>query len=74
MQTESGPIADLLWEVSAGNLHSPQIEKQIRDGGAQMPAFGDALTGDEIQQLVAYLSAKKKKPVKTGIASASAAN
>ncbi|HEY5330542.1 MAG TPA: cytochrome c [Acidobacteriaceae bacterium] len=42
-------------------LHKPEIAKQIHDGGKQMPAFGDALTDDEIQQLVEYLAAKKEK-------------
>ena len=42
-------------------LHKPEIEKQIHDGGKQMPAFGDSLTNDEVQQLVEYLAAKKKK-------------
>jgi mono/diheme cytochrome c family protein len=42
-------------------LHPPEIEKQIQNGGSQMPAFGDALTNDEMKQLVAYLSAMKKK-------------
>lgn len=42
-------------------LHKPEIAKQIHDGGKEMPAFGDALTDDEIQQLVEYLAAKKKK-------------
>jgi len=42
-------------------LHKPDIEKQIREGGKEMPAFGDSLTPDEVQQLVAYLAAKKKK-------------
>ena len=41
-------------------LHKPEIEKQIHDGGKQMPAFGDSLTNDEVQQLVEYLAAKKK--------------
>ena len=42
-------------------LHKPEIEKQIHDGGKEMPAFGDALTNEEIQQLVEYLAVKKKK-------------
>jgi mono/diheme cytochrome c family protein len=46
-------------------LHPEQIQKQIHDGDTRMPAFGEALTSDEIQQLVAFLSAKKKKPTKT---------
>jgi mono/diheme cytochrome c family protein len=46
-------------------LHPEQIQKQIHDGDARMPAFGEVLTSDEIQQLVAFLSAKKKKPTKS---------
>jgi mono/diheme cytochrome c family protein len=46
-------------------LHPDQIQKQIHDGDSRMPAFGEALTSDEIQQLVAFLSAKKKKPTKS---------
>jgi mono/diheme cytochrome c family protein len=45
-------------------LHKPEIARQIHDGGKQMPAFGEALTDDEVQQLVAYLAAKKKKAAK----------
>jgi mono/diheme cytochrome c family protein len=48
-------------------LHKPEIAKQIHDGGKQMPAFGDALTNDEVQQLVEYLAAKKKKVKKPAI-------
>ena len=55
-------------------LHPAQIETQIHDGGAQMPAFGDALSSDELKQLVAYLSAKKKKPAKTETSVPAAAN
>jgi mono/diheme cytochrome c family protein len=46
------------------HLHKPEIAKQIHDGGKQMPAFGDALTDDEVQQLVEYLAARKKKVTK----------
>jgi mono/diheme cytochrome c family protein len=46
-------------------LHPAEIVKQIHDGDARMPAFGEVLTSDEIQQLVAFLSAKKKKPAKS---------
>jgi mono/diheme cytochrome c family protein len=45
-------------------LGKPGIARQIHDGGKQMPAFRDALTNDEIQQLVEYLAAKKKKVAK----------
>lgn len=37
-----------------------QIEHQIHDGGAAMPAFGDVLQPDEIKDLVDYLHAKRK--------------
>ena len=38
----------------------PQIEKQIRDGGSGMPAFGAILQPDEVKSLVDFLAAKKK--------------
>jgi len=44
-------------------LHQPEIAMQIRNGGKTMPAFGDTLTDQEVQQLVAFLAAKKKKGV-----------
>ena len=40
--------------------HKPEIERQIRQGGKEMPPFGDVLTNDEVQDLVAYLAGKKK--------------
>ena len=49
------------------HLHKPEIAKQIHDGGKQMPPFGDALTNDEVQQLVEYLAAKKKKVRKPAV-------
>jgi mono/diheme cytochrome c family protein len=39
-----------------------QIEHQIHDGGAAMPAFGEVLQPDEIKDLVDYLHAKRKAP------------
>jgi mono/diheme cytochrome c family protein len=42
-----------------------QIEHQIHDGGAAMPAFGEVLQPDEIQDLVEFLHAKRKAPKKT---------
>ena len=45
-------------------LKKPQIEQQIRQGGKEMPAFGDALNDEEVEQLVAFLSAQKKKGAK----------
>ncbi len=44
-------------------LHKPDIALQIRNGGKTMPAFNDSLTNDEINRLVAYLDAKRKKGV-----------
>jgi mono/diheme cytochrome c family protein len=44
-------------------LHKPDIALQIRNGGKTMPAFGSALNDQEVQQLVAFLAAKKKKGV-----------
>jgi mono/diheme cytochrome c family protein len=37
-----------------------KITKQIKDGGAKMPPFGETLTDEEIAQLVAYLRAKDR--------------
>ena len=37
-----------------------KIAKQIRDGGAKMPPFGESLTDPEITQIVAYLRAKDR--------------
>jgi len=33
---------------------------QIHDGGKQMPSFGDELSAKEIEDLVAFLRAKRK--------------
>jgi mono/diheme cytochrome c family protein len=41
-------------------LKPEQISRQIHDGGKGMPPFGDQLTGAEIEDLVAYLRAKRK--------------
>jgi mono/diheme cytochrome c family protein len=45
-------------------LKKPQMEHQIRQGGKEMPAFGDALNDEEVEQLVAFLSAQRKKGAK----------
>jgi mono/diheme cytochrome c family protein len=37
-----------------------QIASQIHNGGLEMPAFGTSLTDPQIQDLVAYLRAKRK--------------
>jgi mono/diheme cytochrome c family protein len=39
-----------------------EIERQIREGGKQMPPFGDVLNDDETRKLVDYLAHKKKAP------------
>ncbi len=43
-------------------LKKDAIEKQIRNGGQSMPAFGDALQPDEITVLVNMLAKQKKAP------------
>lgn len=44
-------------------LKKDAIERQVRDGGGGMPAFGTTLQPDELAALVAFLSAKKKAAV-----------
>ena len=39
-----------------------QIERQIVEGGYEMPPFQDALQQDEVKSLVAYLSTQRKLP------------
>jgi mono/diheme cytochrome c family protein len=43
-------------------LKKDAIEKQIHDGGQNMPPFGDALQPDEITTLVNMLAKQKKAP------------
>lgn len=43
-------------------LHKEEIATQIRDGGREMPAFGDSVTPEEMKNLVEYLRAMKKSP------------
>jgi mono/diheme cytochrome c family protein len=43
-------------------MHKNEIEQQIRDGGKEMPAFGDMLSKDEMKTLVDYLAHQKKLP------------
>ena len=42
-------------------LKKDQIEHQITVGGGNMPPFGEALSPEEIHQLVDYLSRSKKE-------------
>lgn len=43
-------------------LKKNEIESQIRDGGKQMPPFGDVLNDKEMHDLVEYLAHNKKAP------------
>ena len=43
-------------------LKRDEIDKQIRQGGGGMPAFGDVLADAQIVQLVDFLQAQKKAP------------
>jgi mono/diheme cytochrome c family protein len=43
-------------------LKAPEIAQQIRDGGNNMPPFGESLSADEIRALVEYLRSKRKPP------------
>jgi mono/diheme cytochrome c family protein len=42
------------------HMNKEQIALQIHNGGMMMPAFGNTLTMPQIQDLVAYLHAKRK--------------
>jgi mono/diheme cytochrome c family protein len=48
--------------VVGKRLNKAQIEHQIHDGGKTMPAFGEVLQADEINDLVEFLHAKRKAP------------
>lgn len=41
-------------------MSAAQVRVQIRDGSKDMPAFGDSLSTPQIDDLVAYLRAKRK--------------
>ena len=41
-------------------MNKEQITHQIHDGGMSMPAFANSLTDPQIQDLVAYLRARRK--------------
>ncbi|HTV08454.1 MAG TPA: cytochrome c [Candidatus Aquilonibacter sp.] len=56
--TERGPSLTTVGK----RLKKDQIELQIREGGKQMPPFGDVLNDDEMRELVDYLAHKKKAP------------
>jgi mono/diheme cytochrome c family protein len=42
------------------HMNKAQITLQIHNGGMMMPAFGNTLTMPQIQDLVAYLRARRK--------------
>jgi mono/diheme cytochrome c family protein len=54
--TEKGPALTTIGK----RMHKREIESQIRDGGKQMPPFGDMLSNDEMHKLVDYLAHNKK--------------
>jgi ubiquinol-cytochrome c reductase cytochrome b subunit len=56
--TDKGPALTTVGK----QMHKNEIERQIRDGGKQMPPFGDELSDDEMHKLVDYLAHKKKAP------------
>ncbi len=56
--TKKGPA---LADIRDDKAWPPEkITKQITDGGAKMPPFGESLTDPEVAQLVAYLRAKDR--------------
>lgn len=56
--TDKGPA---LIGLNASKEWTPaRISNQIVKGGQKMPPFGDALTDEEVAQLVAYLKAKNR--------------
>jgi ubiquinol-cytochrome c reductase cytochrome b subunit len=60
--TEKGPSLTTVGK----RLKKDEIERQIREGGKQMPPFGDVLNEDEMRKLVDYLAHKKKAPKSVG--------
>ncbi len=60
--TERGPDLGTVGK----RLTTVRIEKQISEGGGGMPAFGNALQPDQIQNLVAFLHEKRSVPAAHG--------
>ncbi len=60
--TEKGPSLTTVGK----RLKKDEIERQIQEGGKQMPPFGDVLNQDEMRKLVDYLAHKKKTPKNVG--------
>lgn len=46
-------------------LHRDELTRQVHDGGGGMPPFADALSDEQIAQLVDFLEAQKKAPKKS---------
>jgi len=40
-------------------LSSAEVAEQVRNGGGGMPAFGDQLSDDEIEQVAAYVAGSR---------------
>lgn len=55
--TEKGPSL----ETVRKRLSADQVRNQITHGGQKMPPFGEALTPDQIAQLVSFLRAKHRQ-------------
>lgn len=53
-------------------LNKAQMRLRIHNGGLTMPAFGNSLTSPQIEDLIAYLRAKRKVIVVTAKPSATA--
>jgi mono/diheme cytochrome c family protein len=56
MGTEKGPSL----ETVGKRLTADQMRNQITHGGQKMPPFAEALTADQIGQLVSFLRAKHR--------------
>jgi mono/diheme cytochrome c family protein len=57
--TEKGPsLADVRKKLTA-----EQITGQIEKGGMKMPSFADALTEDEVTELVAFLRSRHRPAI-----------
>jgi mono/diheme cytochrome c family protein len=67
--------APSLVDIRKNKLWPPEkMKAQIMNGGQKMPPFGDALTDQEIAQLIAYLRAKHRpEPPPAATAAAPAA-
>lgn len=61
--------APALAEVRKDKAWTPEkMTDQILNGGQKMPPFRESLSDEEINQLVAFLRAKKRPPIPPGTA------